>query len=201
MLPVVCYGIFITIYLWKNQLIGATKTEMISRYSCFLENFESTKNTVESLVSFFVSLGVPLYFAFLFVKKKLENGFQRQFVYAFLLTAVINTPIVFVSSFARESRLFALPLFFIWPLAALLFAKDLKILIFFKMLSQMLMKWLYLLPFLAINILNYWFAFGYYQKLGLGENTYFSEYLFLSIFIITTHFLLRRYQASSRSSK
>ena len=188
-LPVVFYGAFIAIYLWKHQLIGATKTEMISRYSCFLENFEDTKNTVESLASFFVSLGVPLYFAFLFLKRKGKNNFHQKFVYAFLLTVLINSPIVFVSSFARESRLFALPLFFLWPMVSQLFGKDLKILSSLKTYTQLLMKWRYLLPFLILNFLNYWFCFRYYQKLGLGENTYFAEYLFLSIFIITTHFL------------
>ena len=188
-LPVVFYGAFIAIYLWKHQLIGATKTEMISRYSCFLENFEDTKNTVESLASFFVSLGVPLYFAFLFLKRKGKNNFHQKFVYAFLLTVLINSPIVFVSSFARESRLFALPLFFLWPMVSQLFGKDLKILSSLKTCTQLLMKWRYLLPFLILNFLNYWFCFRYYQKLGLGENTYFAEYLFLSIFIITTHFL------------
>lgn len=192
-LPVLFYGIFITIYLWKHELVGATKTEMISRYTCFLENFENTKNTVESLVSFFVSLGVPLYFAFLFLNRKSQNNFQKQFVFAFLLTALINTPIVFLSSFARESRLFALPLFFIWPLATQLFGKEIKILFSFKAYAHMLKKWQYLLPFLLLNTLNYWYCFQYYQKLGLGENTYFAAYLFLSIFIITTHFLLRQH--------
>lgn len=200
-LPVLFYGIFITIYLWKHELVGATKTEMISRYSCFLENFENTKNTVESLVSFFVSLGVPLYFAFLFLNRKSQNNFQKQFVFAFLLTALINTPIVFLSSFARESRLFALPLFFIWPLATQLFGKEIKILFSFKAYAHMLKKWQYLLPFLLLNTLNYWYCFQYYQKLGLGENTYFAEYLFLSIFIITTHFLLRQHHNNNNETR
>lgn len=193
-LPVLFYGIYIAIYLWKHELVDATKTEMISRYSCFLENFENTKNTVESLVSFFVSLGVPLYFAFLFLNRRNQSNFQKQFIFAFLLTALINTPIVFLSSFARESRLFALPLFFLWPLIAQIFNKELKILFSFEMYSQTLRKWQYLLPFLVLNILNYWFCFQYYKKLGLGENTYFAEYLFLSIYIITTHVLLHQYQ-------
>ncbi len=193
-LPVVFYGIFIAIYLWKHQLVDATKTEMISRYSCFLENFENTKNTIESLVSFFVSLGVPLYFSLLFLSQRTPNNFQQQFIFAFLLTALINTPIVFLSSFARESRLFALPLFFLWPMASQLFGKKIKLLFSFKAYSQMLRKWQYLLSFLVLNILNYWFCFQYYKNLGLGENTYFAEYLFLSIYIITTHVLLFQYQ-------
>lgn len=193
-LPVVFYGIFIAIYLWKHQLVDATKTEMISRYSCFLENFENTKNTIESLVSFFVSLGVPLYFSLLFLSQRTPNNFQQQFIFAFLLTALINTPIVFLSSFARESRLFALPLFFLWPMASQLFGKKIKILFSFKAYSQMLRKWQYLLSFLVLNILNYWFCFQHYKNSGLGENTYFAEYLFLSIYIITTHVLLFQYQ-------
>ena len=38
-----------------------------------------------------------------------------RFAQAALLTAAINTPIVFVSASAREARLFALPLVFLWP--------------------------------------------------------------------------------------
>lgn len=197
LLPLLGYGIFIAIYLWKFQLVDATKAEMLSRYSCFLENFENTKNSVESVVSFVLCLGTFLYFAFIFLTRKNTELFQKKFVYAFLLTILINTPIVFLSSFARESRLFALPLFFIWPMFSSLFGKEIRLLFSLRTNSPVIRKWCYLLPFLILTAVNYWFCFGYYRNLGLGENTYFAEYLFISLLLVTIHFLLRHVQRTN----
>ncbi|MGS0524018.1 hypothetical protein ACU8V7_01325 [Zobellia nedashkovskayae] len=60
------------------------------------------------------------------MKRKNNDAWQNSFVYAFLLTLIINTPLVFMTAFARESRLFALPLLFIWPMFMQLFGSDLK---------------------------------------------------------------------------
>lgn len=198
LLPLVGYVIYISIYLWKFQLVDATKAEMLSRYSCFLENFENTKNSVESLVSFVLTLGTFLYFTLIFVTRKNMDLFRQKFIYAFLLTVLINTPIVYLSSFARESRLFALPLFFIWPMFFPLFEKEIRLLFSFDLYSPLFKKWQYLIPFLGLAAVNYWFCFSYYRGLGLGENTYFAEYLFASMLLITVHFLLWNFQRKKR---
>lgn len=188
--PLLIYSIFIGIYIQQNQLLEATQTEMASRYSCFLENFESTKNTIESFTSFFLSLGPFLYFALLALKKSNISAFDKRFLNAFLVTVAINTPIVILTSFARESRLFALPLVFLWPMFMQLFGRELKLIFLLNTYRRLFAKWQYAILLIGLNILNYWFCFEIYRDLGLGENTYFAEYLFVMNFCLIFHFLV-----------
>ncbi len=198
LLPLLLYIVFIGIYIWQNQLLDATQNEMVSRYSCFLENFESSKNTIESLISIFLSLGLYIYFSLNALKRYHLPLFEKRFVNAFFVTLAINTPIVILTAFARESRLFALPLLFIWPMFMQLFGRDFKFLFSLSAHRGLFTKWWYVILFIVLNISNYWFCFRVYRDLGLGDNTYFAEYLFVTIFIITLHFLL--YSFSGRLS-
>lgn len=189
-LPLFFYTVFIVFFIWKLDLLEATKNAMASRYSCFLENFESTKNTVESVTSIFLVLGPFLYLTMASLKGNSVSAHHKKFISAFLTTIAINTPIVIFTAFARESRLFALPLFFIWPMFAQLFGKEIRLLFSYRLYAPLFKKRPYLLAFLILNFLNYLFCFHYYKKLGLGENTYFAEYLFISLLLMSVHFLL-----------
>lgn len=194
LLPVLFYTLFIGIFIWKYNLLEATQLEMASRFSCFLENFENTKNTVESVTSFFLTLGPFLYLTYITIKKKGETTFGKYFIRAFLVTVSINTPIVVLTAFARESRLFALPLLFIWPIFMQLFRPELDLLFCFRLYSYLFKKWQFLLSFIILNILNYWFCFEVYKDLGLGENTYFASYLFAMNLGVILHFLLSNFR-------
>ncbi|HET8735599.1 MAG TPA: hypothetical protein VFM69_03270 [Pricia sp.] len=191
LLPIVCYGIYLILFIVSNNQLQATKVEMASRYTCFLENFESTKNTVETWISLFFALGPFLYLVAVRMWKKKTTAFYRQCIGAFLLTAVINTPIVILTAFARETRLFALPLIFIWPVFAQLFAREVQLLFTWDLYRKVFGKWRYLIPVVLALFLNYWFCFQVYPGLGLGENTLFGEYLFLINLFIVLHFLLQ----------
>ncbi|WP_425237406.1 hypothetical protein [Ulvibacterium sp.] len=191
-LPVLFYGFFIGYYLETHDLWGATQNEMSSRFGCFLENFENTKNTIESLISLFVTLAPFLYLTYVILKGKTVASFDKKWLHAFLLTVALNTPLVFLTSFARESRLFALPLFFLWPVFTQLFGKELYLLTQRDTYTRLLKKSKYILLFLGLMLLNYLFCFQFYQKLGLGENNYFTEYLFVFLFLLSTHFVVKQ---------
>lgn len=191
-LPLLLYGVFIGYYLETHDLWGATQHEMSSRFGCFLENFENTKNTLESLTSLFLSLGPFLYLTYVVLKRKTVSAFDKKWLHGFLLTVALNTPLVFLTSFARESRLFALPLFFLWPVFAQFFSKELRPLIAKNTYTNFVKKPRYVLVFLGLTLLNYLFCFQVYQKLGLGENNYFTEYLFVLLLLLSTHFAVKR---------
>ncbi len=193
LLPLLIYGIYLALFIYTNDQLKATQIEMASRYSCFLENFESTKNTVETWISLFLALAPFLYLTMVYVKREVVPIRQKKWVYAFLLTVIINTPIVILTAFARETRLFALPLFFIWPVFASRFGEDIKLLFSFGLYSRVFKKWSYLFGFVALNTVNFWFCFQMYRQLGLGENTFFGEYLFTITALMVLHGLLYRF--------
>ncbi len=190
LLPLLFYGIYLAIFIYTHDQLKATQIEMASRYSCFLENFESTKNTVETWTSLFLALAPFLYLVTVQMRKKKALASQKKWVGAFLLTVMINTPIVILTAFARETRLFALPLFFIWPVFFQLFEVEIKLLFSFGLYSKVFKRWSYLLAFLALNSVNFWFCYQWYPELGLGQNTFFGEYLFLLNALMILHGML-----------
>lgn len=198
LLPIVFYGVYLVFFIYTYDQLEATRTEMASRYSCFIENFESLKNTVESWTSLYLALAPFLYLTLLYCKKENLRMGNKKWINAFLLTVLINSPIVIFTAFARETRLFALPLFFIWPVFTQLFGREVKLLFSVGLYPSLSRQWMYLLPFLALNLVNYWFCFRCYRQLGLGPNTYFSEYLFTMNVIIILHFLLYRLSRDKR---
>lgn len=203
-LPLILYGIYLILFIYTFDQLEATRVEMGSRYTCFLENFESLTNTVESLTSLYLAIAPFVYLAILFKvsgnfsigtqKPTMDGKIRRKndWINAFLLSALINSPIVILTAFARETRLFALPLFFIWPVFAQIFAREIKLLFSIGLYRKLVNTWMLWASFFAVNLINFWFCFQFYRELGLGQNTYYSEYLFIMNLTMTLHFLLFR---------
>src|SRR5690606_31789045 len=105
LLPVVLYAIFLTLYIWKMDLWAGTSAEMSDRISCFASNFKDQKSAMESLSSIFLVLGLPLYFLMVTLGREKIDPAYKKYINAFWLTFAINTPVVLLSTFARESRL------------------------------------------------------------------------------------------------
>ena len=193
LLPMVFYGLYLISFIYVFDQLEATRTEMASRYTCFLENFESLTNTVESYTSLYLALAPFLYLTLMHLWRKDFRVKNRKWIYAFLLSVLINSPIVIFTAFARETRLFALPLFFLWPVFAQVFNREIKLLFAGHLYYRIVRKWKYVLAFLLLNGCNYWYCFLFYHNLGLGQNTFFKEYLFAINLGIILHFLLSRY--------
>ncbi|CAM4390813.1 EpsG family protein [Zobellia roscoffensis] len=186
--PILFYGCYIVFFIYHQRLLHSTHTEITSRYSCFLENIENTRNIVESIVSIFITLGPFLYFSYFYLKRKNSETWKNNFVHAFLLTALINTPLVFMTAFARESRLFALPLIFLWPMFMQLFEHYLKPLTFKRTFQELVRNTQMLLLFGVFTLFNFLFCFVYYPYLGLGENNYFAGYIFSVCLVLSLHY-------------
>lgn len=85
------------------------------RFQYWARNLQSVKTAFESLVSLGLALALPM--SLYGAARRL--GLMRAhtpWLRAFFWSAVLNTPVVFYAAYARESRLFALPLVFLWPL-------------------------------------------------------------------------------------
>jgi hypothetical protein len=86
-----------------------------NRFLYWARNFKDGKTAFESLVSLGIALALPmaLYGA------ACRLGIMRahiSWIRAFFWSTALNSPVIFLAAYARESRLFALPLVFLWPL-------------------------------------------------------------------------------------
>jgi len=85
------------------------------RFSHLHYNFQDFGFALHSLVSLCLVLGFQVFLIYEFVRYSSVSFVHKKYISAFILTLVINTLIVYASARAREARLFALPLLFVWP--------------------------------------------------------------------------------------
>ena len=160
------------------------------RFDGFIYNFQSPDYTIETLGSIFLVLGLPVYL-FLIGKKELsESKLFSKSARVFWVTLIINTFIVILFTRARESRLFVLPLFFLWPVFASLFLDEMKLIFSKKNYLQVIRNWKLLGLFLLLIGLNYLLSFHLYNS-NEGAGDYFNEYFFVIVYIISSHFLFK----------
>jgi hypothetical protein len=78
------------------------------------DNFVDGKRSAETILSFFLAIGLPG--ILLLSRPRSSNREFRAWKQAFWITLPLNTLMVFFLAQARESRLLALPLIFLWPI-------------------------------------------------------------------------------------
>jgi len=104
-------------------LFGASMADAPHRFQHFGRNFADVRFTVETILSVVLALGIPgtLALRALMLKDNVElDPRLRAYLEAFLITVIVTIPLTLVTGLAREARLFALPLIFIWPIAGCL---------------------------------------------------------------------------------
>lgn len=188
--PLPLYGVYLVIFLWATGIWKETSEVVANRLSCYFENFGTFASSVETLVSFFLVLGPSLYFLYISMKPKAFTILEKKYVLAFLIALVINTPIVMAATLARETRLFALPLFFLWPLVGQLFGKNLTHLLRPGLYIDCFKNWRYSLLLLILCLINYAISFKLYVPSFPSKDNFFNEYLFVLLFMISLHFVL-----------
>tara|TARA_B100002003_G_C13824289_1_gene405579 strand:+ start:71 stop:487 length:417 start_codon:yes stop_codon:yes gene_type:complete len=122
---------------------------------------------------------------------------QKKALKATLLALAINTPIVFIGTRAREARLLALPLVFLWSLMGSLIHQSLqkfvfdlkKVLPWFSHRKLRSALWILLLLFLTLFLA--FFSFHVYKPtLGGNSDFGFRAYLFVILVYVTFSYLL-----------
>jgi hypothetical protein len=110
--------IFMFVYVLAQNSPAGRGMGLAYRLSHLSFNFAGIERFRESVFSFLLALGVPFALAVSRPFCRLNySAWDRRVVCAAVITLAVNSPVVFVSAFAREARLFALPLLFIWPFA------------------------------------------------------------------------------------
>lgn len=195
LVPVVLY--FATMYmLLSSGNEQARSTENFSGRFDYLElNFSTSQFASESIISFYLVLGVPLLFLYHLTKEKLDSALNLQLTRSFFLTLIINSLVVILMTKAREARLFALPLVFIWPVFSQLFKEQIRLVTDLKTYLHMLRKWTYLLAFLFFNFINYLVSQHLYVN-TVGGDDWFTEYMQVINFILISTILLRHFKGS-----
>jgi len=188
-LPLPLYGIYLGVFIWATGIWKETSEVVANRLSCYFQNFGTYASSVETIVSFFLVLGPALYFLYMSIKPKAYTILEKKYILAFLLALVINTPIVMAATLARETRLFALPLFFLWPLAGQLFGKDLTLLLKPRLYLDCLRDWRYSFVLVGLCLLIYMVSFKLYVPSFPSKDNFFNEYLFVILLIMSVHFL------------
>jgi hypothetical protein len=190
-LPLICYLVFLISYTKYIEYAQIPQSSAYDRLAHFGINFGTPEAALETFFSALVVLGVPVYLVSYRIKKRVFSTKEKKLVQAFLVTLVINTLVVLLTTKAHESRLFAIPLFFIWPFFGTLFRKEVKMICSAGNYTQLFRKWQYLLLFVVLNALNYLVSFKIYKTTGGGDD-YFREYLFVVLFIIISHVVISR---------
>jgi hypothetical protein len=119
---------------------------------------------------------------------------ENRFIRAFIISGVINTIVVLVAAFSRESRLFALPLVFLWPLIISICYGEIRLLLSVSIYYRCFANWKYIATFGILTLVNILLSFKVYVPGFPSADNYFNEYLFILLQLMCLHFLLRHYE-------
>ena len=123
-------GLYVLYYVWLGKVLGIAGSDVdyitTERFRHLMYNFQDLQYSLEALVAPLLVLGIFVYIVRYAV---VRNHIQKKYmplIFAFLVTAAINTIIVYIGGHVREMRLFALPLVFLWPLMGYLYTEHWK---------------------------------------------------------------------------
>lgn len=114
--PVLLFAIFLLAYVYYLGGQELLRNDVAGRATLFELNFADAPTTVETLVYFYLALGLPT--AVLLAADAAQGrstSSAPHYRSGFLLSVLLNTIVVLFCTKAREARLFALPLVFVWP--------------------------------------------------------------------------------------
>ena len=201
-MPINFFVLYLILFFWKTGLWAESSALEGNRLECLNDNFGTLAKSIETLFSFLLVLAPGLYLLFVIQRSKVYiTIMQKRFIQAFFIGLVINTPIIMMATLARESRLFALPLIFLWPLAGQLFWKELTLLTRPNVYRDVFGSWTNRLYLLALCVLNYLISFKVYVPSFPPEDNFFNEYLFVILLFISVHLLFWRFSQNDRDRK
>ncbi len=184
-MSLIIYLFYLLFFIKTNASNQASKEYFLQRFSYIKWNFQSAIYSIESIGGFLLIFLVPLSFLFInrFQKSQLTVK-NKKMLYAFFITLLINTLVVYMNTKSREVRLFLMPLFFLWPIFGTLFYENFKLI--FKMFS---FKSLFLsgrrsIFFVIAFLINAVLSFGIYRTTIGPRVGVFNLYLFFSFSVV-----------------
>lgn len=188
-IPVFFHMVFLYFYLTYYEVGEKSKSDLLNRLYYFHFNFQNTDYAVESVTSLFFAIGLQLYLILWYVKD-LENTFlEGRLIKSFIFALILNSVIVLLSTKARETRLFALPLVFIWPILGKVVLTEFR---FIKTGIRNLNTWLSILFFLFLIFVGILISKYVYTPTEMNpDENFFHEYLGFTLVLISLHCLIR----------
>jgi len=199
-LPVVFYSIYLFwFYSSEPQLLIEAKEALNERADYFERNFRNMSYTLRTLISFISIYLLPAILVLVYLLKNKKDGIWNISMKAFGFTVLINTLVVFVSVYAEEARVFALPLLLIFPVLGHIWGSQFN-------WSKPFFK--FLLDPRRILTLIVWTAVGWYilqflyslTDINIADSL-FLEYNVLTIFVIGVLVLSLYHDHISRSEE
>lgn len=175
-------------------LPNAEGNDLLTRTKNLSFNFQNLSFTIQTIMSMLVVLGPFLYLSWF--KRNDLPGKGKVYFQAFSITLLINTTLVLTTVYARELRLFALPLIFIWPYFSQLF--NLK-----TSISQLKYR-ISNLKIILLMIILFGLTFSYVKLNQLFTDyihTPLDEYFFIMMGLICAHYLIFYFSKVTLSEK
>ncbi|WP_116541678.1 hypothetical protein [Pontibacter virosus] len=192
LIPAVVYVIYLYFFITLNEIGAASKQDFQERLKHFYGNFRDLKFAIESVASFFLASGLQTYLLYSYASRKSLSPIEKKYVKAFVFTLLINTVIVILTTYVRETRLFALPLIFLFPLMGRIVLRELNY-IRWKLsviTRRELIKYLPLFLILSAVCITVTYKY-YFQTIGSQAENLFNEYTAIVLLVTIVHFLLR----------
>lgn len=171
-------------YISSNDLWESNKSQFLERLDPLKYNFQNLRYAIETITGFI--LVYVLLLVIVFKKASLDQRFKAE-KKAFIVSLIINTIIVVVSTKARETRLFVLPLVFIWPIIGYYFSRMKFEKITFS--AKNILIWLISLG----AIIGYSFGL-YWPTEGGNSGNLFNEYLLIYLLVVVYFSFYGRYR-------
>lgn len=192
LIPAVVYVIYLYFFITLNDIGAASQQDFQERLEHFYGNFRDLKFAIESMTSFFLAIGLQTYLLYSYASRESLSPIEKKYVKAFAVTLLINTMIVILTTYVRETRLFALPLFFLFPLMGRIVLKEISY-IRWKLSVVTRREFIKYLPlFLTMVAASLSVTYKYYfQTIGSQSENLFNEYTAIVLLVTTGHFLLR----------
>ncbi len=182
-MPVVIFLLYHNILAGRSPFAAHPGMDLM-----FEHNFRDPSMAVESLVYFMLVIGVPAYAWRVHLRSVLVGNGQDQMIKAFVISMVINTVLVVLLAQAREARLFALPLLFLWPLLGEAWRTFFKQLPPDKNLWSDRQRWPVPVLFLFTLFLGILFVLhGFSMSDGLPSHNWTKEYMIIAMVLISFH--------------
>ena len=199
-IPVLTYYVFLIIYIKVNNMAATNEEDIKNRLLHFKLNVGENIAATETIFSFFLILGLPIYFLVIsIIKKSYSSLLEKNLVKSFLITVIINSVIVILTTKARESRLFVIPLFFLWPIFFNYLKEEICEVFKFSNYIKLFKRWDYTLVLGFLIFLNKLICYKIYKiTIGDPSQNYFNLYLFIIITIIIFHSLFTLLNRSNR---
>ncbi|TXK52150.1 hypothetical protein FVR03_01640 [Pontibacter qinzhouensis] len=192
--PIAVYIIFLYFLIQQQQIWPSSKIDFWDRLLHFSFNFQSVPHAVNTFVSFFLTLGLQLYLVYWFLENHNRRKEDTRLLKAFFITLFINTPVVLTTTLAVESRLYALPLLFLWPLLGKIVKAEWRNRYSLSILKHFLRNWLYmgfllLCFFLSVCVTRY----VYVPTDKHAPHQLFKLYLLLCLCLLFFDFLYKHF--------